>query len=139
MGRSDEETLAEALALSAEYVALVASPRRAAVVLAALRVRGIADVEVARVRSPAGLDLGPSTQEEIAVAVLAELVAWRHARAPQASLPEEAIDPVCGMTVAVEGAAATAEHGGRTYYFCCPHCRTAFLADPAQYVEAATT
>jgi xanthine dehydrogenase accessory factor len=138
MGRRDEDALAEALALSADYVALVASARRAAVVLAALRKRGIAEAELGRVRSPAGLDLGPSTQEEIAVAVLAELVAWRHSRAPQATLPEEAVDPVCGMTVAVEGAAATAEHGGRTYYFCCPHCRSSFLEDPTRYVEAAT-
>lgn len=138
MGRRDEEALAEALALSADYVALVASARRAAVVLAALRGKGIGDAEVARVRSPAGLDLGPSTQAEIAVAVLAELVAWRHSRAPQAPLPEDAVDPVCGMTVAVEGAAATAEYGGRSYYFCCPHCRASFLEDPARYAEAAT-
>jgi xanthine dehydrogenase accessory factor len=138
MGRRDEEALAEALALSADYVALVASARRAAAVLAALRERGVGEAEVARIRSPAGLDLGPSTQEEIAVAVLAELVTWRHSRTPQATLPEEAVDPVCGMTVAVEGAAATAEHAGRTYYFCCPHCRSAFLEDPARYVEAAT-
>ena len=136
MGRRDEEALAEALALSAGYVALVASKRRAAVVLAALREKGVADTEIAHVRSPAGLDLGPSTQEEIAVAVLAELVAWRHSRAPQSSLPEEAVDPVCGMTVAVEGASATAEHEGRTYYFCSPHCRAAFLEDLARYTKA---
>jgi xanthine dehydrogenase accessory factor len=138
MGRSDEEALADALALSAGYVALVASARRAAVVLDALREKGVADAEVARVRSPAGLDLGPSTQEEIAVAVLAELVAWRHARAPQTILSEEAVDPVCGMTVVVESAAA-AEHGGRTYYFCSPHCRASFLEDPVRYAEAAAT
>jgi xanthine dehydrogenase accessory factor len=139
MGTRDEEALAEALALSTDYVALVASARRAGVVLAALRERGIAEAELARVRSPAGLDLGPCTQEEIAVAVLAELVAWRHARVPQAAPPEEAVDPVCGMTVSVEGTAASAEHEGTTYYFCCAHCRTAFLADPAKYVEAAAT
>jgi xanthine dehydrogenase accessory factor len=139
MGTRDEEALAEALALSTDYVALVASARRAGVVLAALRERGIAEAELARVRSPAGLDLGPCTQEEIAVAVLAELVAWRHARSSQAAPPEEAVDPVCGMTVSVEGAAASTEHEGTTYYFCCAHCRTAFLADPAKYVEAAAT
>jgi xanthine dehydrogenase accessory factor len=139
MGTRDEEALAEALALSTDYVALVASARRAGVVLAALRERGVSEAELARVRSPAGLDLGPCTQEEIAVAVLAELVAWRHARTPQAAPPQEAVDPVCGMTVSVEGAAASAEHEGRTYYFCCPHCRTAFLAEPARYVEAAAT
>ena len=139
MGTRDEEALAEALALSAEYVALVASARRAAVVLAALRERGVPAAELARVRSPAGLDLGPCTQEEIAVAVLAELVAWRHARAPRAAFPVEAVDPVCGMTVAIEGAAARAEHSSATYYFCSSHCRAAFFEDPARYADAAVT
>jgi xanthine dehydrogenase accessory factor len=138
MGTRDEEGLADALALSTDYVALVASARRAAVVLAALEAKGVPEAELARVRSPAGLDLGPCTQEEIAVAVLAELVAWRHARAPQAAPPAEAFDPVCGMTVAIEGAVHTAEHEGATYYFCCGHCREAFLAEPSRFLEAHT-
>ena len=64
----------------AGYVGLVASARRAGVVLDRLRERGLDEEALARVRSPAGLDLGPLPQPEIAVAVLAELVAWRHAR-----------------------------------------------------------
>ena len=139
MGTEDDEALAAALALSADYVALVASSRRAGVVLARLRERGVPEAQLARVRSPAGLDLGPCTQEEIAVAVLAELVAWRHARTPAVSVPAEAIDPVCGMTVSVEGAAVFAEHDGTTYFFCCQHCRAAFLEEPARYAEPATT
>ena len=58
--------------------------RRAATVLAELRARGLDEESVLRVRAPAGLDLGPSSQEEIAVAILAELVAWRHTRAARA-------------------------------------------------------
>jgi xanthine dehydrogenase accessory factor len=108
-------------------------------VLARVRERGVPEEQLARVRSPAGLDLGPCTQEEIAVAVLAELVAWRHARAPAAASPAEAVDPVCGMTVSVEGAAATAEYGGTTYFFCCQHCRAAFVEEPARYAEPAAT
>ena len=137
MGTNDEESLAAALAGTAGYVALVASARRAGVVLGALREAGVPEEALARVRSPAGLDLGPCTQEEIAVAVLAELVAWRHAGTPVVAPPAEAVDPVCGMTVAVDGAAHTAEHGGRTWYFCCPHCRAAFLEEPSRYAEAA--
>jgi xanthine dehydrogenase accessory factor len=127
MGTRDEEALAEALALSTGYVALVASACRASVVLAALRDRDVPEEELARVRSPAGLDLGPCTQEEIAVAVLAELVAWRHARTPQAASLEEAVDPVCGMTVSVGAATITAEVGGETFWFCSDHCRTTFV------------
>jgi xanthine dehydrogenase accessory factor len=127
MGTRDEDALAEALALSTGYVALVASARRASVVLAALRDQGVPEDELARVRSPAGLDLGPCTQEEIAVAVLAELVAWRHARTPQAALLEEAVDPVCGMTVSAGGGTITAEVDGETYWFCSEHCRSTFV------------
>lgn len=134
-GTHDEEALTRALAGPARYVALVASARRASVVLAALRDAGVPEEALAKVRSPAGLDLGPCTQEEIAVAVLAELVAWRHARPVEHVPPAEAVDPVCGMTVSTEGAgAATAEHDGTTYYFCCPHCRAAFVADPARFL-----
>ena len=127
MGTRDEEALAAALALSADYVALVASAKRAGVVLGHLREQGVSEEELARVRSPAGLDLGPCTQEEIAVAVLAELVAWRHANAPAAEAPAEAVDPVCGMTVSVTESAVSAEVDGVTYYFCCEHCRSTFV------------
>jgi len=136
MGQNDEAALDEALAGAAGYVALIASARRAAVVLDALRASGVPEASLARVRSPAGLDLGPCTQEEIAVAVLAELVAWRHGRPLASTPPAETVDPVCGMTVTVEGAAVTAEVGGRTYAFCCEHCRSAFLADPGRYGAA---
>ncbi len=48
-------------------------------------------------------------------------------------------DPVCGMTVAAAAASHPAEVGGETYYFCCAHCRTQFLAEPHQYGAAAET
>jgi xanthine dehydrogenase accessory factor len=119
-------------------VGLVASARRAAAVLAALRERGVAEDAIARVRSPAGLDLGPSSQPEIAVAVLAELVAWRHTRGEHPLPSAEAVDPVCGMTVAVEGAKETAVHDGVTFYFCGGHCRRRFEADPASFLGVET-
>jgi xanthine dehydrogenase accessory factor len=131
MGRNDEEPLAAALESGVGYVGLVASAKRAAAVTAELRERGVDEEALARIRSPAGLDLGPSAQEEIAVAILAELVAWRHTRGPSpAELVEEAIDPICGMAVAAAGAKETAVRGGVTYYFCSAHCRKKFEAAP---------
>ncbi len=137
MGRGDEDALQRAIATGAGYVGLVASARRAGVVRATLGERGVTDEQLAGVRSPAGLDLGPSTQEEIAVAILAELVAWSHGRvgAPQQLL--EAMDPVCGMMVSVEGAEVTHEHAGMTYYFCCPGCRGVFERDPERALATA--
>jgi xanthine dehydrogenase accessory factor len=89
MGRGDEEALAAALRTDAHYVGLVASERRARSVLAAMREAGVGEESLARVHSPAGLDLGASTQEEIAVAVLAQLVAWRHAARGTGYAPAE--------------------------------------------------
>ena len=134
MGHGDEELLAAALGAGAGYVGLVASARRAASVLAELRTRGLDEETVLRVRAPAGLDLGPSSQEEIAVAILAELVAWRHTRGEGTPLPPtEAVDPVCGMTVAVGPAAEQTIHEGVTLVFCSAHCRARFEAEPERY------
>jgi len=44
------------------------------------------------------------------------------------------IDPVCGMEVSKEEAAATSEYKGRTYYFCNPSCKERFDASPESYV-----
>jgi xanthine dehydrogenase accessory factor len=138
MGRGDAEALDAALATPAGYVGLVASAKRAGVELAALRERGLDEETLARVRSPAGLDLGPLTQPEIAVAVLAELVAWRHSRGPVgAGQPVEALDPVCGMTVAVTAGTPSVEQDGVTYWFCGPGCASTFARDPAPYLASA--
>ncbi len=129
MGHGDEDVLTTALATAAGYVGLVASSRRAQAVVGELRTRGLDEEELARIRSPAGLDLGPSSQEEIAVAILAELVAWRHTTGVSpAEAVGEAVDPVCGMTVSIAGARETLVRDGTTYYFCGPGCRRRFEA-----------
>ena len=55
--------------------------------------------------------------------------------------PAEAVDPVCGMTVDPADAAASVEHDGETYHFCCGGCAESFRADPASYLaeDAAPT
>jgi xanthine dehydrogenase accessory factor len=129
MGHGDEEALAAGIAGGAGCVGLVASARRAQAVVAELRARGLDEEALARIRSPAGLDLGPSSQEEIAVAILAELVAWRHTSGVSpAEVVDEAIDPICGMTVSTASARETVVRDGTTYYFCGPGCRRRFEA-----------
>lgn len=44
-------------------------------------------------------------------------------------------DPVCGMSVSPESAAATTTFEGETYYFCCEGCRKAFEKDPERYSD----
>jgi xanthine dehydrogenase accessory factor len=150
-GNYDEDALEWALRTDAAYIALVASPRRAASVRAYLAESGLSTEQLARLKAPAGLDLGAVTPEEIALSVLAEIVQVRRQRTgaphgtrttqhdspgPDTSEPPTAIDPVCGMTVEMAGARYTAEHAGQTYYFCCPACRRTFQKDPAKYAPA---
>jgi len=47
-------------------------------------------------------------------------------------------DPVCGMTIEVDSAAAQEEYQGKTWYFCCDSCHSRFQADPARYTEPET-
>lgn len=46
----------------------------------------------------------------------------------------EVKDPVCGMTVKKDEAAATSEHMGKTFYFCSPGCKEKFDSEPMKYV-----
>lgn len=140
-GHYDEAALEAALATPAAYVGLVASRRRAASVLGYLRDRGATDDQIARVHAPAGLDLGRVAHEEIAVAILAELVKERAegtlAAAAPAELPRhEELDPVCGMTVDVASARHRSSFEGITYYFCSAGCLARFEEDPARFVAA---
>ncbi|MCC6568329.1 MAG: YHS domain-containing protein [Anaerolineales bacterium] len=45
------------------------------------------------------------------------------------------VDPVCGMDVTPETAAATSEYKGQTYYFCAPGCKRSFDKDPEKYLN----
>jgi xanthine dehydrogenase accessory factor len=76
-GRDEERALAAALEAGIPYVGLVASRARGAAVLAALEV---SDEDRARVHTPAGLAIGARTPEEVALAILAEIVATRRAQ-----------------------------------------------------------
>src|SRR5439155_1080395 len=74
------------------------------------------------------------SQEEIALATLAEIVAARHVRPPSnaIALPATATDPVCGMEVDVEHAMHVTRLDETTYYFCGASCMDAFRARKGQ-------
>jgi xanthine dehydrogenase accessory factor len=172
-GHDDEDVLIRAVAARPAYLGLVGSRRRGATVLGYLADRGVPKEELDRVRVPAGLDLGKTTHQEIAVAILAELVQLRtsgalsRSRAEAAAAkpgrrrvtapPAEAIDPVCGMTVALASGRSPSggppqargslpgrppglalRHDGADYYFCCAGCRQAFEQDPDAYIKKET-
>lgn len=144
-GQYDELALAYALRSSAAYVALVASKSRAATVLAYLAGQGLTKDELSRLKYPAGLDIQARRGDEIALSIMAEIVQRRRtaerldveallAEANRSSAPGEAIDPVCGMAVEIEGAEHQTEYQGQSFYFCCEGCQAAFEADPEPYL-----
>ncbi len=136
-GHFDEPALEAALATPASYVGLVASQKRASSVLAWLRERGAGEGALARVHAPAGVDLGSTTHEEMAVSIMAELVAFKAAGAGAQGvwvvIPAQAVDPVCGMLVDVATAGFVSHHAGEEVYFCAAGCRRAYEADPSAY------
>jgi xanthine dehydrogenase accessory factor len=165
-GKRDEAGLEAALKTAAPHVAFIASERKADKLRAYLKERGQDPARVDAIVSPAGIEIGAVTPEEIAVSVLAGLIQARRdasaavpspvaARqegrsgtepAPQAAAqaggccadpaPGVATDPVCGMSVQIAGAEFVSRHQDRSYYFCCAGCQHAFDKDPQGYPAA---
>ncbi len=127
-GHDEEDVLAQALAAGVPYVALVASRTRGEAVRRAL---AVPDELRAQLHTPAGLDIGARTPAEIAVSVLAQVIAERQAPPAAVSIATTAVDPVCGMTVAVSDASLFLEANGGRVYFCGPGCRDTYAAQHA--------
>ena len=92
-GRFDEEAVEQALSAGAAYVALMANKKRAREVIDSLKAKGLSDEKLARLRAPAGLDIGAHSPEEIALSVIAEIVSQRssvgHALSVAPSVPRQ--------------------------------------------------
>lgn len=144
-GEGEWETLKAALSGGrARYVGLVASPRRSAAVRERLVGMGVAEADVGRLRSPAGLDIGAETPGEIALSILAQIVEERRAAEAPEPVPAEppapavgisleapaddlAVDPICGMSVSRDSPHRV-EAGGETWWFCCAGCAETFAS-----------
>ncbi|MDQ3667695.1 MAG: XdhC/CoxI family protein [Acidobacteriota bacterium] len=74
----DEECLRAVMTTNADYVGLIGSKRRTNIVLDRLRQAGTNEEKLNHVHAPVGLDIGAVTPEEVALAILAEIVAERH-------------------------------------------------------------
>lgn len=141
-GHYDESALHAFLSHDLQFVGLLASPKRAAAITHLLSDQGIDEDRLATLHAPVGLAIGARKPAEVAVSILAEMIA-ASLEVPEAieetetDAFERAIDPVCGMEVDVFSAAHRAEYEGHTYVFCCAHCRASFVQNPQQYLAAA--
>lgn len=110
-GHYDESALEQVLATPAPYIGLVASRQRAQPILRYLQQRGLSEHDLARIKAPAGLDIGARRGDEIALSIMTEIVQRRRAAeglewpldpAGEAQSPD---DPVAVDPVAVDPAA----------------------------------
>ncbi len=76
----DDPAILMALRSPARYIGALGSPKTHAARLERLRAEGMSDEQLARLYAPVGLPLGADTPEEIAVSIIAEVVAARHGR-----------------------------------------------------------
>src|SRR5215467_7501767 len=119
MENGDEEGLEAVVGTQPQYLGLVASEEKARSLFQYIRDKGTPDEDIARVKCPAGLELGAETLPEIALSVMAEITQLRRVVSAQAlelvkisegaslpvmqktaESPAESVDPVCGMMVA---------------------------------------
>jgi xanthine dehydrogenase accessory factor len=138
-GRDELHTLRRALEAAVPYVGLVASRTRGAGVIDELRADGVGEEQLGLIDVPAGIDIGARTPSEIALSILAQIVAVRRgtraaddasarAEAPTRPPTKIAVDPICGMTVAALESTPSVEYEGETIYFCCDGCKATFEA-----------
>jgi xanthine dehydrogenase accessory factor len=150
-GRDELHTLRRGLETGVPYVGLVASRKRGAGVLAELRADGVPDGQLELIDVPAGIDIGARTPAEIALSILATIVSVRRGERPAAPAharvlvaadalssnpPPLAVDPICGMTVAVVAGTPSVEYEGETVYFCCEGCAAKFQVQHEHAIPA---
>ena len=158
-GAADAQALEAALASPAQHVLMIASRRKADRLRDLMRMRGVREDRLAQLQAPAGQDAGARTPSEIALVVVAGVLALlrgkgvsqvEHEPAEAASgvvvatpavtesVPPDKqastfINPVCGMAVSTVTAMHVEHYDGEDYYFCCSGCLTTFRHDPAKY------
>jgi len=132
-GRDELQVLRSAVEEGVPYVGLVASRRRGTGVLAELHGDGVPDELLQRIDVPAGLDIGARTPAEVALSILARIVEVRRTVPVERpiSAPVQAVDPICGMTVAVAAGTPVTQTADGPVYFCCDGCKARFEAQVA--------
>jgi xanthine dehydrogenase accessory factor len=141
-GEHDQEALEMALQTDARYISFIASHAKAQKVIALLSEKGVPAETLRRIKAPAGLDIGTSVPQEIAVSILAEMIQLQRAGIPHSrseqdyesnALSSTFTDPVCGMEVDARESSLSSKYKRRLFYFCCASCKQAFDQNPEKF------
>jgi len=147
-GEGDAVALAKALSLGTNYLSFVASRKKANSVYRELRTLGVEFDQLRIIKTPAGLDIGAKTPEEVAISILAEIIQdFRQPKEESAQASSNGqqemviknedyyINPVCNIPVLKASAKHVLEHEGEKVYFCCDGCKVSFEQAPEKYVQ----
>jgi xanthine dehydrogenase accessory factor len=134
LGDGEEKAIQVALDAGVGFIAVVASQRRGGALVDSL---GLSETQRARIHTPAGLEIGALTPAEIGLSILAQIVkairvdglVAQSTEVP--ALPQQALDPICGMTVVVMPDTPHLVVAGVDYWFCNPNCRTSYAEQTA--------
>lgn len=151
MGLYDVDGVLALMDRPLRYLGVVTSPRRWMVLREELQNAGVPAGLCDLASAPAGIDIGASGPDEIALSILAQVVKQRRRGAAMWSPQPEAahddlqalessneeqpaatgrvIDPVCGMAVDLATAKHVSVYEGTTYGFCCAGCKSKFEAN----------
>ncbi|MDH5476317.1 MAG: XdhC family protein [Cyclobacteriaceae bacterium] len=144
-GENDGNSLLEAIKIKSNYIAFVASRKKANAVFLGLKKEGIPLEQLAHIKTPAGLDINAKTPEEVAISILGQIIQIKRSGEPNSSsipsleLEENDdlyINPVCKIPVSKSGAKHILEHKGEKVYFCCDGCKESFEKEPELYIQS---
>ncbi len=149
-GEDDENSLKAALSHNTKYLGFVASRRKANGIYKTLRLMNVDNEQLARIKTPAGLDINAKTPEEVAISILAEIIQIKREGQEKESgnklkMPEPVaetsalqedlyINPVCKIPVQKSTAKHVIDYEDEKVYFCCDGCKVSFEADPEKYM-----
>ena len=154
-GEDDQLSVKEAMKTSAGYVGFVASAKKSEEIRVYLEQGMIPAERIAQLRSPVGLDINAKLASEVAISILAEVIAdFRKDKTSSGSCcggskneereeivneqfaEDYYINPVCNVPVSKKNPKHIIEYEGEKVYFCCDGCKFSFENDPTQYIKA---